>query len=71
MWPLAGATLCLARIDPQKEKKNLRECCKYLTESRLDGHNFGGELGDVLICDVKALEQRMEEDASSDHRKGL
>ena len=30
-----GATLCSARIGPYKERKNLRECCKYLKENRV------------------------------------
>ena len=56
MWPLVGATLCSARIGPHKERKNLRECCKYLKENRLDRTQFWRRVGDVLVCDVEALE---------------
>ena len=52
----AGATLCSARIGPRKEKKNLRECCKYLKDNRLDRTQFWRRVGDVLVCDAEALE---------------
>ena len=53
----AGATLCSARIDPLKEKKNLRECCKYLKVNRLDRTQFWRRVGNVLVCDWEALKQ--------------
>ena len=58
-----GATLCSAHIGPQKEKKNLRECCKYLKENRLDRTQFWRRVGDVLVCNVEAQEQVMEKSA--------
>ena len=66
-----GATLCSARIGPQKGRKNLRECCQYLKENRIDRTQFWRKVGDVLVCDLEALEQQMEEKLASDHRKGL
>ena len=56
-----GATLCSACIGPRKERNNLRECCKYLKENRVDKTQCWRRVGDVLVCDVEALEQRMEE----------
>ena len=55
-----SATLCSARIGPRKEKKNLRECCKYLKNNRLDRTQFWRRVGNVLVCDVEALEQHVE-----------
>ena len=55
-----GATMCSARGGPQKERKNVRECCKYLTENRLDRTQFWRRVGDVLVCDMEALELAME-----------
>ena len=52
-----GATLCSAHIGPQKGRKNLRECCQYLKENRLDRTQFWRKVGDVLVCDLEALEQ--------------
>ena len=66
----AGATLCSAHIGPQKEKKNLRECCKYLKENRLDRTQFWRRVGDVLVCNVEALEQVMEKSAGQRPPKG-
>ena len=65
-----GATLCSARIGPYKERKNLRECCKYLKENRLDRTQFWRRVGDVLVCNVEALEQWMEEKAGQQSQKG-
>ena len=66
----AGATLCSAHIGPQKEKKNLRECCKYLKENRLDRTQFWRRVGDVLVCNMGALEHAMEKSASQQPPKG-
>ena len=66
----AGATLCSTRIGPRKEKKNLRECYKYLKENRLDRTQFWRRVGDVLVCNVEALEQRMEKSAGQQPPKG-
>ena len=55
-----GATLCSAHIGPQKEKKNLREICEYLSKNRIDRTRILRRVGDVLVMD---LEQRMERDA--------
>ena len=65
-----GAILCLARIGPKKERKNLRACCKDLKENRLDRTQFWRRVRDVLVCNVEALEQRMEEDARQRSQKG-
>ena len=66
----AGATLCSARIGPRKEKKNLRECCKYLKENRLDRTQFWRRVGDVLVCNMGALEHAMEKSAGQQPPKG-
>ena len=55
-----GATMCSAHGGLQKERKNVRECCKYLTKNRLDRTQFWMRVGDVLVCDVEALELVME-----------
>ena len=65
-----GATLCSARIGPQKEKKNLREICEYLSKNRIDRTRILRRVGDVLVADVEALEQRMERDAGQRAQKG-
>ena len=65
-----GATLCSAHIGPQKEKKNLREICEYLSKNRIDRTQFWRRVGDVLVCDVEALEQCMERDAGQRSQKG-
>ena len=65
-----GATLYSARIGPQKEKKNLREICEYLSKNRIDRTQFWSRVGDVLVCDVEALEQCMERDAGQRSQKG-
>ena len=65
-----GATLCSARIGPQKEKKNLREICDYLSQNRIDRTQFWRRVGDVLVCNMEALEQRMEGDAGQRSQKG-
>ena len=57
-----GATLCSAHIGPQKEKKNLREICEYLSKNRIDRTRILRRVGDVLVVDVEVLEQRMERD---------
>ena len=67
----ASATLCSARIGPLKEKKNLRECCKYLKDNRLDRTQFWRRVGDVLVYDVEALEQMWRKRLANNHRKGL
>ena len=51
-----GATLCSARIGAQKGRKNLRECCQYLKDNRIDRTQFWRKVGDVLVCDLEALE---------------
>ena len=56
-----GATLCSARIGPQKSKKNLREVCEYLSKNRIDRTQFWRRVGDVLVCNLVALEQVKEE----------
>ena len=56
-----GATLCSARIGPQKSKKNLREICEYLSKNRIDRTQFWRRVGDVLVCNLVALEQAKEE----------
>ena len=65
-----GATMCSARGGPQKERKNVRECCKYLTENRLDRTQFWRRVGDVLVCDVEALELAMEKRAGQQPPNG-
>ena len=64
-----GATLCSARLGPQKEKKNLREICEYLSNNRIDRTQFWRRVGDVLVCNMAALEQRMEGDAGQQSQK--
>ena len=58
-----GATLRSARIGPQKEKKKLGEICEYLSKNRIDRTQILRHVGDVLVIDVEAMEQRMERDA--------
>ena len=65
-----GATLCSTRICPQKERKNLRECCQYLKENRLDRAQFWRKVGNVLVCNLEALEQQMEGKAGQQSQKG-
>ena len=65
-----GATLCSARIGPQKGRKNLRECCQYLKDNRIDRTQFWRKVGNVLVCDLEALEQQMEEKAGQRSQKG-
>ena len=57
-----GTTLCSVSVRLQKEKKNLREICKYLNEHRVERTRFLTRVGAVLEIDVEALEQRMERD---------
>ena len=64
-------TLCYVSVRSQKEKKNLREICKYLNENRVERTRFLRRVGDVLEIDVEALEQRMERDASQQSQKGF
>ena len=66
----ASATLCSTRIGLRKEKKNLRECCKYLKDNRLDRTQFWRRVGDVLVCDVEALEQHVEKKVGQRSQKG-
>ena len=65
-----GATLCSARIGPQKDKKNLREICEYLSKNRIDRTQFWRRVGGVLVCNMEALEQRMEGEAGQRSQKG-
>ena len=65
-----GATLCSAHIGPQKEKKNLREICEYLSKNRIDRTQFWRRVGDVLVGDMEALGQRMEGEAGQRSQKG-
>ena len=65
-----GTTLCFVSIRSQKEKKNLREICKYLNENRVERTRFLRRVGDVLEIDVEALEQRMERKADQKSQKG-
>ena len=54
-----GATLCSARIGPQKSKKNVGEICKYLAENRLERTQFWRKVGGVLEFDEVGLEQEL------------
>ena len=65
-----GATLCSARIGPQKEKKNLREICEYLSQNRIDRTRILRRVGDVLVIDMEALEFVKEEGAGQRSQKG-
>ena len=65
-----GATLCSAHIGPQKEKKNLREICEYLSKHRIDRTQFWRRVGDVLVCNIAALEWQMEGEAGQRSQKG-
>ena len=65
----AGATLCSARIGPLKEKKNLRECCKYLKDNRLDRTQFWRRVGNVLVCDLEALRQEKDQRNAGQRQK--
>ena len=67
----ASAMLCSTRIGLRKEKKNLRECCKYLKDNRLDRTQFWRRVGDVLVCDVEALEQHVEQKVGQQSQKGF
>ena len=57
----AGATCDSAGICPFKENKNRRESVKYLL-SRSDRARFWRREGSVLIIDMVALGQAMEEE---------
>ena len=65
-----GATLCSARIGPQKEKKNLREICEYLSKNRIDRTRILRRVGYVLVIDTEALELVKEEGAGQRSQKG-
>ena len=65
-----GAILCSARIGPQKEKKNLREICEYLSKDRIDRTRILRCVGDVLVIDMEALELVKEEGAGQRSQKG-
>ena len=65
-----GTTLCSMSVRSRKEKKNLREICKYLSENRVERTRFLRRVGDVLEINVEALEQRMERDAGQRSQKG-
>ena len=56
-----NATLCSARIGPLKGRKNLRECCKYLKDNRLDRTQFWRRVGNVLVYDLEALKQEKDQ----------
>ena len=57
-----GTTLCSMSVRSRKEKKNLREICKYLSENRVERTRLLRRVGDVFEINVEALEQRMERD---------
>ena len=57
-----GATCDSASICSYKEKKKWRESMKYL-HSRIDRARFWRREGSVLIADMAALRQVMEEEA--------
>ena len=65
-----GDTLCSAHIGPQKEKKNLREICEYLSTNRIDRTQFWRRVGDVLVGNMEALGQRMKGEAGQRSQKG-
>ena len=65
-----GATLCSARIGPQKEKKNLREIYEHLSKNRIDRTRILRRVGDVLVIDAEALEHVKEEGAGQRSQKG-
>ena len=56
MWPLTVPHCVQLALVHKKKRKILRECCKYLTENRLDRTQFWRRVGDNLVCDVGALE---------------
>ena len=64
------ATSCSAGLGSQKQKKNVREICQYLTRNRLDMTRFWRRVGDVLVCEMEALEQEMERGAGQRPQKG-
>ena len=64
-----GPTLCSARNGPLKEKKNLRECCQYLKDNRLDRTQFWRRIGNVLVCNLEALKHEKERRNAGQQRK--
>ena len=58
-----GTTSCSASARSLKEKKNLRETCKYLSKNRIDRARIWRRVGDVLVIDMEALELVKEEGA--------
>ena len=69
---VVGATLCSASIGPRKEKKNLREICKYLSENRIDRTRILRKVGDVLEINLEALKQEKEKESAGQRRqKGI
>ena len=54
----------------KKKRKTLRECCKYLKDNRLDRTQFWRRVGDVLVCNVEALEHAMEKSVGQQPPKG-
>ena len=69
MWPLP-VPHCVQLVLVRKKKKNLRECCKYLKENSLDRTQLWRRVGDVLVCNVEALEHAMEKSAGQQPPKG-
>ena len=68
----AGTTMCSASTGPRKEKKNLREVCKYLSKNRIDRTRILRKVGNVLEINMEALEQEKEKgDAGQRQQKGF
>ena len=67
---VVDATSCSASVGSQKQKKNVREICQYLSRNRLDRTRFWRRVGDVLVCEMEALEQEMERGAGQQPHKG-
>ena len=69
---IARNTSCSVSISSQKENKNKwGEICKYLHNS-VDRTRILRKVGNVLVVNLEALEQRRREEAlASDGKKGL
>ena len=66
-----GTTSCSTGMGPQKNIKNVRECCKYLTSRNIDRTRIWRKVGNVLVVDRVALEQGAKEVGQQSQKRSV
>ena len=58
-------------VDPYKNIKNVRECCQYLTNRKIDRTRIWRKVGNVLVVDTEALERSMKDAGQQSQKRSV